>query len=80
MATDECLEPAQALALFAGSLRQPGSGLRELSVGHAADLCLLDVPWEELCADLEARHIVLTLCGGSIAYAAGANTNALAFG
>ena len=71
MHADECLGPAQALALFAGDPRRPGSGLRELAVGQRADLCLLDVPWEDLCADLDSRHVELTVCAGRIAYAAG---------
>jgi predicted amidohydrolase YtcJ len=70
MNADECLDPAQAIALFAGDPRSPGSGLRELAVGQLADLCLLDVPWEDLCADLASRHVDLTVCGGRIVYAA----------
>ena len=66
----ECLQPAQAIALFAGDLHRPASGLRELAVGQPADLCLLDVSWEDLCADPDARHVALTVCAGRIVYAA----------
>lgn len=72
MMADECLTPLQALALFAGDLHRPGSGLRELGVGQSADLCLVDVPFETLCDDLDARHVALTLCGGTVAYATAA--------
>lgn len=71
---DERLTPRQALALFGGDLRQPGGRLRELAVGQAADLCLLDVPFDELCAGLDARHVAMTLCDGQIAYAAERHT------
>jgi len=70
MNADECLGPAQAIALFAGDQRRPGSGLRELAVGQPADLCLLDVPWDDLCADPDSRHVALTVCAGRIVYAA----------
>ena len=66
----ECLQPAQAIALFAGDPHSPASGLRELAVGQPADLCLLDVSWEDLCADPDARHVALTVCAGRIVYAA----------
>jgi len=65
----ECLGPAEALALFAGDPRRPGSGLRELAVGQPADLCLLDVPWDDLCADLDSRHVQLTVCAGRVVHA-----------
>lgn len=65
----ERLTPPQALALYAGDPRRPGGGLRELAVGQPADLCLLDVSWDALCADLDARHVALTICGGQIVYA-----------
>ncbi len=68
MGEDECLTPSQALALFGGDLRKPAGGLRDLAVGQVADLCLLDVPWEALSADLDAAHVAMTLCRGSIAY------------
>ncbi|HQY69784.1 MAG TPA: amidohydrolase family protein [Pseudomonadales bacterium] len=70
MNAGECLAPAQAIALFAGDLHRPASGLRELAVGQPADLCLLDVSWEDLCADPDARHVALTVCAGRIVYAA----------
>ncbi|MBP6383245.1 MAG: amidohydrolase family protein [Pseudomonadales bacterium] len=69
MNAGECLHPAQALGLFAGDLHRPGSGLRELAIGQPADLCLLDVPWDDLCADLDSRHVALTVCAGRIVYA-----------
>jgi predicted amidohydrolase YtcJ len=68
MSSAECLSPSQALALFSGDPHRPGTGMRVLAVGQAADLCLLDAPWEGLRADLDARHVALTVCNGRIAY------------
>lgn len=68
MGVDERLSLLQALNLFGGNPRQPGKGLRELDVGQPADLCLLDVPWECLGAELDASHVVLTVCAGKVIY------------
>lgn len=68
MGEDECLAPAQALALFGGDLRQPASGLRALAVGQMADLCLLDLPWQALSTDFDAAHVAMTLCRGHVVY------------
>ena len=48
----------------------PGSGSLAPSIGDAADLCLLDVPWDTALENLDARHVALTLCGGEVIYAA----------
>lgn len=64
----EQLTPAQALNLYGGDLQCPGGSLRRLAVGQFADLCLFDTDWDGVCTDLDARHIVLTLCGGKIIY------------
>jgi len=69
MGAAECLAPAQAIALFGGDAHRPGKGLRQLAVGQPADLCLLDLPWDALCEDLQARHVALTLCDGRIIHA-----------
>jgi predicted amidohydrolase YtcJ len=68
MGGDERLTAMQAVALYGGEPHRPGGALRELAVGQPADLCLLDLPWEQLLDDLDARHVALTLCGGEIAY------------
>ncbi len=71
MGVDERLTAMQALALFGGDARRPGGALRQLAVGQVADLCLLDLPWEQLRDDLDARHVALTLCGGVVTYQRG---------
>jgi len=68
MSGEECLTPSQALAMFCGDPHRPGAGRLEPVVGMAADLCLLDVPWERLSNDLDSRHVALTICNGRIAY------------
>jgi len=68
MEEEECLKPGQALALYAGELSDPGSGVRELAVGQRADLCLLDVPFEKLLDDLSASHVAVTICEGGVIY------------
>ncbi len=67
---DEALPPAEAVALYAGGAHDPGSGSIAPSIGDAADLCLLDVPWDTALENLDARHVALTLCGGEVIYAA----------
>ncbi len=66
MGAEERLTPEQALALFTGDPCSPGDGARALAAGQPADLCLLDVPWERVRTDLDARHVALTIAGGRI--------------
>lgn len=70
MGADECLSPSQALELFTGDPYFPGRGMRQLAAGQSADLCLLDVPWADLCEDFDSRHVALTVCNGSIVHEA----------
>lgn len=70
MGRDECLSPPQALELFTGDPHLPGSGMRQLAIGQPADLCLLGAPWAALCADLDSRHVALTVCNGRIVHEA----------
>jgi predicted amidohydrolase YtcJ len=68
MRESEQLSPEQALCLYGGDLQYPGRSLRKLAVGQIADLCLFDTDWKGVCADLDAKHIILTVCGGEIIY------------
>ncbi|MCE7796870.1 amidohydrolase family protein [Sphingobium sufflavum] len=62
---DEALSPEQALALF---LADPADLTRQraVAVDAAADLCLLDRPWEEARTRLSARDVRATILGGII--------------
>lgn len=68
MAAEERLRPEQALALFGGTLVQPGAGIAPLAVGQPADLCLLQQTWEQLRPALDTAQVALTLCDGEIIY------------
>ena len=63
----EALTPEQALALFLGSLENPGEA-RRIEVGAVADLCLLDRPWREARSDLRSRHVRATMRAGRWLY------------
>lgn len=62
---DEALTPAQARDLF---LADPLdlSRIRQVEVGAAADLCLLDRGWDAARTRLDAGDVRLTMIGGSI--------------
>ncbi len=68
LSPDECLSAGQALPLYCGTAHSPGAGITPLTPGQVADLCLLDVGMDELIADLDARHVALTLRAGSVIY------------
>lgn len=59
----EALTPEEALALYLGDPRAL-ERLRQIRVGVAADLCLLDRPWREVREDLSARSVRATIIGG----------------
>jgi predicted amidohydrolase YtcJ len=66
IAADEALSPLEALALYSGDLMHPASASIDPTVGTAADLCLLDVPWEHALRDLDSKHVAMTVCDGHI--------------
>lgn len=68
MQAAESLTALQALSLYGGSSDMPGTGLRELTVGQPADLCLMDCTWQTLQQDLHASHVAMTMCNGQIIY------------
>lgn len=60
---DEALTPEQALALFLGSLENPGQP-RRIMTGVSADLCLLKHPWSISRTRLQREDIQLVICKG----------------
>jgi predicted amidohydrolase YtcJ len=64
----ECLQGRQALALFGGTLEQPGATLTSPGVGECADLCLLDRPWVKVERAPGAVGVALTVCNGKITH------------
>jgi len=54
LGADEALTPEAALGLYTGPLETPGVARFELSMGDAADLCLLDRPWHAARENLAA--------------------------
>ena len=68
MGEGEALTPDEALALFTGEPDDPGGPPRVLRVGTAADLCLIDRPWREACADLSDVGVEKTIKAGRIVW------------
>jgi predicted amidohydrolase YtcJ len=64
----ECLQGRQALALYGGSLEQPGTTLASPEVGDRADLCLLDRSWDELERAPAGVKVLLTVCNGKVTH------------
>jgi predicted amidohydrolase YtcJ len=63
---DEALEPERALGLFTSPAEAPGAAPRRVGVGAAADLCLLDAPWDVARRELSSRRVRATLREGSL--------------
>ena len=61
---EEALSPERALALFTTAPQGPGGAPRELAEGKAADLCLLDVPWERARRELSSTHVRAAFVAG----------------
>ena len=62
----EALSPERALALFTTAPTEPGGPPRRLTVGAPADLCLLDLPWQDARRALDAERVALTIQRGCI--------------
>ena len=64
---DEALSPEAALSLY---LRRPDAldRLRMIAPGEAADLCLLDRPWNQARDRLSARDVAATIVSGRIVH------------
>lgn len=68
LGAEEGLTPEQAVALFLGSaevsVEVPAGAVRRIVVGAAADLCLLDRPWQQARSHLAAVKVVATFKDG----------------
>jgi predicted amidohydrolase YtcJ len=67
MGADEGLTPERALALYLADPAAPWDE-RNLTVGDAADLCLLDRPWSDTRCNLASTGVRLTLIGGEVVH------------
>lgn len=66
LGNDEVLPPEAACLLFLGSAADPAGAPRSITVGAAADLCLLDRPWTAARSALAAVKVRLSLRDGTI--------------
>ena len=62
----EAVSPEAALACWTTGPEDPGGPVRRLTVGAAADLCLLSVPWTEARRQLTADCVAATIVGGTL--------------
>jgi len=60
----ESLTPERALALFTSPLEAAGAPGRRIAAGGAADLCLLDRPWQQARKTLSSELVTATICAG----------------
>jgi len=65
----EKLTPEEALALFTGSARFPGTSTREIAIGELADFCLLDCSWRLARTRLDCANVLATVRDGKQIYA-----------
>lgn len=64
----EALTPERALGLFLTAPDDPGGTARQVAVGAAADLCLLDRPWPVARQSLTSDHVAATVIAGTVAF------------
>jgi predicted amidohydrolase YtcJ len=60
------LLPAQALALYLGSLRDPGGPPRRVATGEPGNVCLLDAPLDAALAAPDRDRVRLVTVGGRV--------------
>jgi predicted amidohydrolase YtcJ len=65
---EERLSPEQALDLFTCAAQDPGGVSRKIAVGEAADLCLLNRPWEQARLRLCSTDVRATFRSGTLVY------------
>lgn len=63
----ERISPLGALTMFTGEAARPAV-VRSVTVGAAADLCLLSAPPEEALAELDAGLVAATVIAGEVVY------------
>jgi predicted amidohydrolase YtcJ len=66
----EQVAPMTALDLYLGEPRAPGGPARSITVGAAADLCLLAAPLAEVLAEPSAERVRATTIAGQLVFAA----------
>jgi len=66
----EGLSPERALALFLGSLDNPGGPPRRVALGEPADLCLLDRSWRSAREEPSSAYVRATWLAGRLVYEA----------
>lgn len=66
MGAMEALTPEAALGLYTGTPDAPGIPRYELAPGQAADLCLIDRPWQVVRHQLAAVKVVNTWRAGAL--------------
>ncbi len=66
----EALDAEAALGLFTSPLDAPGTAPRPISRGRSADLCLLDCSRAQALADLDRRHVAITIAAGHVVHEA----------
>ena len=67
----EAVPASAALALYLDAPAAPGRVRRRVTVGEAADLCLLDAPLGRVLAEPGAERVAATIIGGEAAYLRG---------
>lgn len=65
---DEAIASAAALALYLAPIAHPGGPARRLTVGAAADCCVLDRPLAAALADPAGVTVVATTVGGRLTH------------
>lgn len=64
----ERLTPERALALFTSSPSAPGGPPRRVTVGAAADVCVLDRPWSRAREELSSSMVTATVVAGGVVW------------
>ncbi len=73
----ECVPAREALRGYLSRPQNPGGAARTVSVGAAADLCLLDRPMSTALQDIGAVQVCQTFIGGELVYDNSANTSSV---
>ena len=68
LGAEEAVEARTALALLLGDLADPGGPPRRVRPGAPADLCLLDLPLDEVLAHPSADRVALTVQAGAVVH------------